>query len=372
MAILKQCRMECVDGSHNKEYRLELHDRGAGTYEVIGFWGKIGSSLSKGCKFSGELAGAEKEYAKIFREKTGKGYQVTEIEDDGQTGDTPLPAPAPQRQVIVRVAPMLCGAILEMSECEKYITDDNYVLEEKFNGERKHVIKHEQELSLAQKAGLESAKGVLPKIKDEFLSSPDNFTLDIEDQPLNQKYCVILDIITLNGKPVDKLTLEERGKILEDWYDKATFDKKIIRLRRQVRGTEAKRAFIQELIDIGAEGFIIKNLHTQYVGGDAGRKYQFKFKFQATASFIVQQQNGTKSSVFVYLLDGLRRVQCGACTIPVNKKIPKDGAIIEIEYLYAERGSNKLVQAKYKGERSDVTSKECQVSQLKYKQEATE
>ena len=76
---------------------------------------------------------------------------------------------------------------------------------------------------------------------------------------------------------------------------------------------------------------------------------------------------GGKRSIGMVLLDGGKRVSVGKCAIPVNKEIPSKSSIAEIRYLFAERGSNKLNQPFYLGERDDVDPKECKLSQLKYK-----
>src|SRR5437879_5105243 len=61
--------------------------------------------------------------------------------------------------------------------------------------------------------------------------------------------------------------------------------------------------------DANAEGFVCKNRYAAYAGGRAGQ--HFKFKFVATASFIVGSKPNKKAgdghrSIAMYLLDGNR------------------------------------------------------------------
>ena len=83
-------------------------------------------------------------------------------------------------------------------------------------------------------------------------------------------------------------------------------------------------------------------------GGD-----QLKLKFTATASCIVAKVNGTKRSVALALLDGGKRVAVGNVTIPPSQPIPKAGSVVEVRYLYAYPGGS-LFQPVCLGQRDDI------------------
>jgi len=72
--------------------------------------------------------------------------------------------------------------------------------------------------------------------------------------------------------------------------------------------------------------------------------------------------------VAIKIFDGINWVDIGNVTIPVNRNVPKTGAVIEVRYLYAFKGG-ALYQPQYLGERDDTDPSECIISQLKYKQE---
>jgi hypothetical protein len=100
----------------------------------------------------------------------------------------------------------------------------------------------------------------------------------------------------------------------------------------------------------------------------------FKCKFVVTAPFIVGAEPEKKvvdghRSIALYLLDGNRRRFIGTVGVPDRYPLPKEGSIVELQYLYCHpRADGKLIQAKYFGKvRDDIDLAECCVSQLKVK-----
>ena len=63
-------------------------------------------------------------------------------------------------------------------------------------------------------------------------------------------------------------------------------------------------------------------------------------------------------------------VPAGNVTIPPNQAVPREGAVVEVKYLYAFPESGAVYQPVYLGERDDIPSTECVVEQLKFKAEA--
>ena len=83
MKTIQSVNLECTVGA-NKEYRLSLEDLENGSFEVVALWGAIGSSLKRTVKFSGDEAGAKKEFDKILRGQLKKNYVVVGEKNDGQ------------------------------------------------------------------------------------------------------------------------------------------------------------------------------------------------------------------------------------------------------------------------------------------------
>ena len=368
---IKSVALECKSDGHAKEYRLSLDDIGGGVFEVVALWGKIGTSLTRTIKFSGDQAKAEKQFAKILIGQQNKGYLIVGEKNDGQDATTTgSQAPAGAvKKVIARIPPMLCGALQNRAELEPYLLNDTMVLEEKYNGTRKLLMSCAGELSITNKRGQPTSKGMLPATQAQFLKVPFDFTVDTEDEPVGGG-CVLLDILTLRNKPLDRLVRRERRPLLEKFYKEAGFDPKIVRLAEEAVGQKAKRQFLKRIEAEGGEGVIIKDNESIYWPGESGRKHQWKLKFQASASFIVDAVGiDGKRNIGLVLLDGSTRINCGKCAVPVNRSIDEIsiGDVVECRFLYAEVGSNKLHQPFYLGKRDDVAPTECQLSQLKYK-----
>jgi bifunctional non-homologous end joining protein LigD len=65
--------------------------------------------------------------------------------------------------------------------------------------------------------------------------------------------------------------------------------------------------------------------------------------------------------------DGIGWEEVGNVTIGGAIPIPPVGSVIEVRYLYAFKGGS-LFQPIYLGERDDLDTEDCKMSQLKYKQ----
>jgi bifunctional non-homologous end joining protein LigD len=131
--------------------------------------------------------------------------------------------------------------------------------------------------------------------------------------------------------------------------------------------TAHKVEFIQRMRHDGKEGIVFKRLTGAYLpgrppsGGDA-----LKWKFVETASFIVRGINDQRS-VSLGLSRGGAIVSAGNVTIPPNQAVPRQGAVVEVRYLYAFPESGAVYQPVYLGERDDIAPAECVVDQLKWK-----
>ena len=278
---IKSVNLSCQTGGSSKEYRMTIDEVGSGLYDVNALWGRIGSNLTLTCKAKGvTLEKAEKKFASILNEKLNESppYVAVAATDDGQTTETAgsQAAPGTVREVIARVIPQLCGSLVDESALEPYFLNDSYVLEEKFNGKRKQVINAGRKLSITNKKGQTTGVGMLPATKAEFLKVPFDFTVDTEDEPVGGG-CVLLDILAVRGKPVDRRTGDDRRAALEAFYQEAGFLPGVIRLAEQVQGQKAKRDFFKRLKKAKAEGCVFKNRLAAYRPGDSGRTEWFKY-----------------------------------------------------------------------------------------------
>lgn len=69
------------------------------------------------------------------------------------------------------------------------------------------------------------------------------------------------------------------------------------------------------------------------------------------------------------VLDQNTEVEVGKVTIPPNFPVPAVGALVEVRYLYANKGG-AVYQPVYLGERSDLDRESATIDQLEYKQPA--
>ena len=177
------------------------------------------------------------------------------------------------------------------------------------------------------------------------------------------------DILTHNGCDLRDQPYEVRYARLTRLFQGVH---EVLRVAETAMTPKAKRNLVTRMHEIRAEGFVCKNRNAVYAGGRSGQ--HFKCKFVATASFIVGPKPDKKAaeghrSIAVYALDGTRERFMGTVGVPERYRLPKDGEIVEVRYLYCHPGpEGKLIQAKYFGQvRDDVDRIECSVSQLKLK-----
>jgi bifunctional non-homologous end joining protein LigD len=346
------------DGSSDKVYQCNIAPQDDG-YVVNFAYGRRGGTLKGGTKTTApvSLLEAEKIYNKLIQEKTSKGYT------EGAAG-TPYTATTATRKLTGYV-PQLLNSIAE-EEATALLRDDSFVAQEKKDGERMIAAHKDGVVTAGNKKGL--SKSIAQPIEDDLKKLKSNIVLDsevigdkayvfdileVEDENLRSKpYSERLVELTKLAKAFKKLGITA----LEVVYTAIT--------------TKEKAALFNLLEKEEREGIVFKRKDAEYISGrPASNGSQLKYKFYATASVYVSCVND-KRSVAMQILDETTGawLDVGNVTIPVNKEIPQEGAVIEVRYLYAYKGGS-LFQTTYLGERNDVDKDECVISQLKYKAE---
>jgi bifunctional non-homologous end joining protein LigD len=175
----------------------------------------------------------------------------------------------------------------------------------------------------------------------------------------------VFDLLEYNGEDMRKLGYWKRYKTVSCLLEIAGMDKlRLVGAECQQLG---KGVQFEKLKRDPKEGVVFKHLDAPYTAGrpNSGGS-QLKYKFCATASFVVGQTN-RKRSVSLSLFNAQKLVPAGNVTIPANHDIPPAGAVVECRYLYAFPESGVIYQPVYLGLRDDIAPEECIVSQLKYK-----
>lgn len=350
------------DAKSDKEYHAQLSAVGDG-FCVTAQNGPRGGTLSQARKPSPpvEYAVAKKDYDALVKSKTKKGYS------EGLAGIAFVGGDLEERYT--GIVPQLLNAISGGEE-KKYLADPDWVLQEKHDGHRR----------LAQV----TAKAVIGINRKGLVTGMPQSTLDaitvlradpdlgeaVFDGELMGDVYALFDVLEIGGKDIRDWPLSKRLVVQEK-----------LKARLEEAGcpgmfgvytayTESdKRRLYTVLILNGAEGGVFKRLDSTYVPGrpNSGGP-QLKRKFTHRATFIVSKLHASKSSVHLMGLDSDgTEVDLGKCTVPANQAMPKAGALLDVEYLYAYRGG-ALCQPQFIRLRDDIVRADCTLAQLHYKE----
>jgi len=339
------------DGSSDKEYHAAVNVVEGG-YTVTFAFGRRGSALATGTKTSSPvpLDKATKIYDKLIAEKTAKGYTPD--------GSGALFAMTENAQRVSGLVPQLLNPIDE-TEAARYIADDAWCLQEKFDGKRIMVAVTAGKVEGSNRKGL--IVSMPQEISDALAVLPDCV---LDGELLGGGY-LVFDLLALSGA-------DQRDQPYRDRYDslmRTIASGNLIRVAETAWDAAGKADLYQKIALAGGEGVVFKRADSKSVAGrPASGGSQVKCKFYATCTCLVAAQNDQRSVRLHLFDDAGAAVSVGNVTIPSNKTIPLAGALVEIRYLYAYRGGS-LYQPAYLGERDDVEREACAVSQLKYKPE---
>lgn len=357
----------------DKVYQASLEETSGGDYIVRFAYGRRGSFLREGTKTlsSQPYVKAKKIYDKLVNEKLIKGYTSGARYINGispSSGAAVASVAVASTQSINSpsnfsgLVPQLLNFIGE-EEALKLIENDDFIMQEKKDGRRTIVRVQAGTAKGSNRRG--SNIGISQNIACEAQKSPEEICLDGED--VNCKLWVF-DLLKRGEISLCNLPYLERLDHLAKVVKKYDFLPEGIELVKTAKTTKEKRTLFNALKKANAEGVVFKKKDAPYIPGrPASGGDQLKYKFYATASVLVSKQN-LQRSVAIKIFDGINWVDIGNVTIPVNRNVPKTGAVIEVRYLYAFKGG-ALYQPQYLGERDDTDPSECIISQLKYKQE---
>lgn len=341
------------EGASDKIYDVQLQEQGSGF--VVNFqYGRRGNAFQSGTKTPKPVSEeeAEKIYNKLVKEKMGKGYQESENAKGGFSG------PVPDKKETFGIFPQLLNSI-EESEVQAFINDDNYLAQQKFDGQRR-MIKSDGKLGDGL-FGL-NKKGQEVQLPDGIRDSIINVRCIVDGEIIGEKQ-YLFDTLSIRGVDLTNMSCIERLKQLES----LKFGKNIEVVKTAYSRAEKQKMY-DDLKKNNAEGIVFKRKYSVYVPGrPASGGNHLKFKFTKEASFIVKDITKGKRSIGLELLnENGERVHMGKCTVPPNKEIPAIGSVVEVRYLYAYRGG-AVFQPNYKEQRNDVDVEECLMTQIVYK-----
>ena len=332
-------------GSSDKVYHLEL-ENAEGKWSVNAQWGRRASALQRDVK-AGNVTyeEAKRVYDRIVREKTGKGYRVAQTNGDASPA---ISVGLPTREFSGHTPELLTP--IEEQEALGLVPNLSWWFQQKFDGRRLAVQKQNGEY-----AGINKLGQIIP-IDSQLAATLDHVEADsfLVDGEITDSKFYTWDILTHNGCDLRDQPYEVRyaglTRLFQGVHD-------VLRVAETAMTPKAKRNLVARMHEIRAEGFVCKNRNAVYAGGRSGQ--HFKCKFVATASFIVGPKPDKKAadghrSIAVYAVDGDRERFMGTVGVPERYRLPKEGEIVEVRYLYCHPGPDgKLIQAKYFGQTRD-------------------
>ena len=296
-----------------------------------------------------DLEQASKLFTKLVNEKKAKGYT------EGEAG-------TPYLHSEKHPSGVQCQLLnpIDEEEASRLVADDNWCMQEKFDGRRLLVQRHSGNVHGINRKGL--VVGIPEAIAMDAARIRTDFIIDGEAVG---DLLFAFDLLEVNGCSIRKLPYQERLNQLHDLLE--AIDVKHIQLANTAAQSLDKAALLSRLKREKREGVVFKGLDAPYTAGrpNSGGT-QLKHKFYATLSAVVTKVNKQRSAE-VSLLVGGNWQSAGNVTIPANHQVPTVGTAVEIKYLYAFKESGCLYQPSYLGQREDINPAECIVTQLKFK-----
>lgn len=350
------------DSRSDKEYHLQLIAQGDG-YMVTAQNGRRGGTLTPRNKTTVPVAydKARAVYDKTLKEKLSEGYS-TGVAGKGFVGSD-------KEDRVSGVKPQLLNPVNDEDHTSKLLDDPLWAAQEKFDGHRRLVQRDGAEVTGINRKGL--TKALPAEIASVLLGLPtQQFVLDGE---LMGNTLVVFDILERAGVSLRSASCKARLLVLDEMKEELqAIGSTSVRVAATAYTRADKRQLYLDVKRARGEGIVFKLLDSKYVEGRPNKGgEQLKQPFVHRASFLVASVSDTKRSVGLSVLNEQGKpVAVGNCTIPANYPIPSQGAVVDVEYLYAFLGGS-VFQPRYKGERDDVDESACTENQLRYKPSTT-
>jgi len=370
MNIKKAVELFFQEGTSDKVYHAKIVETAPGKHDVEVEWGRRGSGLNKGKKAVGvSLEAAEKTYAKLVREKTGKGYQEITAEvkpaavapPEGEGSGSKVQG---KRAKVGRVAQLLNA--VDEDVLEKLLADDAMIAQQKLDGVR--VLVHVGETFIAT-----NRAGQATQVSEEVLAGlahlPHGTIVDGEVVPHEGgvKYW-LFDVLSVGGEEVSRLGYVERWERLDGDIEPGLAGPTAV---LPFASGKEKRKLLETLRKSQAEGIVFKHKSAPYTAGrPASGGTQLKHKFIKTADVVIVENAGNAYRMVVYSKDkpfDVGKVFAGttnASRKDLDARLAKgETPVAEVKYLYAT-ADDQLYQPVFVRTRSDKEPEECLLSQL--------
>lgn len=363
------------EGTSDKVYEAEVVADGDGTWTVKVAWGRRGGPLQRGTKaVKVPLAKAEREYEKLVREKTSKGYQEVTAEVQpaavappvGQGSASRAVAGGKGRAKLAQAAQLLVAC--DERELEALLADEQVVAQQKLDGAR--VLVHVGETVVAT-----NRAGQVTALADAALlaSLADLVRGTVLDGELVQDAsgpCLwLFDCLQHGTEDLRPRGYLERYQELDVVVDQVSGPVKLVPL---FRTAAQKRALLERLRRERAEGIVFKRVDAPYVPGrPSSGGPQRKYKFTKSADVVIVENAGNAYAMVVHDAQGAARAVGKVFAGTTNELRAELDArlgrgetpVAEVEYLYAT-DDDQLFQPVFLRLRDDKEPDECTLDQL--------
>lgn len=372
MAIVRSVELFFQEGTSDKVYNVRIEEDGKGLYTVHCEWGRRGAgSLNTGTKAKKvPLERAEREYEKVVREKTGKGYQA--VTTDLKPAAVAPPAGEGSASRIATTgrrrlgqAAQLLNAI-EEDVLESLLADDAWIAQQKLDGNR--VIVHVgDEVIATNRQG--QVTQVHASILDCIADAPRGTVIDGELVSSGGDPCYwAFDLLQHGDEDLRTLAYRDRYAELDALLEELPGPVKLVPTAWK---REAKKTLLERLEATRAEGIVFKKLDSPYTPGrPASGGNQLKYKFVKTADVFLTENAGNAYRMAVY--DGKKVREVGKVFAGTTNEIRKElderisggeRPVAAVEYLYAT-DDDQLFQPVFLTLRDDKEPGDCVLSQL--------
>lgn len=369
--VKKSVELFFQEGSSDKLYNARIIEMSPGKHDVLVSWGRRGSTLNQGKKAVGvSLEAAEKTFAKLVREKTGKGYQAitaavqpAEVAPpEGQGSGSKVTG---KRAKVGRVAQLLNG--IEEDALGKMIADDEMIAQQKLDGVRVLVHVHD-EIFATNRSGQVTAAG--RDLLESFEHLPRGTVVDGEIVPHEDGPTYwLFDVLSIGDDDITSRGYEHRWQRLFEEIEPGLSGP--VSVLPMAKGKKSKLALYESLKGAQAEGIVFKHKNAPYVPGrPSSGGSQLKHKFIKSADVVIVENAGNAYRMVVH--DGKKQLDVGKVFAGTTNESRKEldarlargeTPVAEVKYLYAT-DDEQLFQPVFVRLRDDKDAKLCVRSQL--------
>ena len=364
MAVIQSVALTLANHKHSKSYAASIESADDGGSEGCAFvvcstYGAIGSiqKPGKGTPKPVTLEAAEKFYNKLVTEKTTVPcsccaglYVVT-----GAAAATSKPVVSAALAHFPSFFPELLEPIAE-NETSRYLEDDQYSLEEKFDGTRLSARRDADVCAAYNRLG-----GFIP-VPVEVEKAVRalrcrNIWLDGE---FEHGQFVVYDLLGFEGEDYRDSPQHYRHDKLTSLIVNGPF----MRLSREYIGRADKTTALAMFRKRGIEGVVFKHRRKPYMPGKIGVNRKLKFWADCTVRVCQKKKNDSAHSFGAEVLDA--GVWKSVGNVTCKGPLPALGTYRDCKYLYVGAGGS-LYQPEDLGARTDVTDADCDAAKLKHK-----